>query len=107
MSVIVFLWSQPFGEFGAPPLFFRVFGSLVALPFVAIGGTAAYNAVTGKSVGLAGPGKASAKGSPTGVGYQCPSCGAPLPSDAEVSPHGDVKCSHCNRWFNVHGASPV
>ena len=24
VSVIIFLWSAPFGEFGSPPLFFRV-----------------------------------------------------------------------------------
>ncbi|MCA9081995.1 MAG: hypothetical protein KDA58_15645, partial [Planctomycetaceae bacterium] len=38
ITVIVFLWSQPFGEFHSPPLFFRIFGSFVALFFCLIGG---------------------------------------------------------------------
>ncbi len=37
MTVLIFLWSAPFGEFGSPPLFFRVFGSFIALAFVLTG----------------------------------------------------------------------
>ena len=37
VTVIVFLWSQPFGEFGSPPLFFRIFGSLIASVFILVG----------------------------------------------------------------------
>jgi DNA-directed RNA polymerase subunit RPC12/RpoP len=36
------------------------------------------------------------------VGYQCAHCGATLGEQADVSPHGDVKCAHCGRWFNIH-----
>ena len=34
---------------------------------------------------------------------KCPNCGS-SPGAAEVSPHGDVKCDHCSRWYNVHTA---
>lgn len=37
-------------------------------------------------------------------GYQCSNCGATLSDSADVSPHGDVKCEHCGRWFNIHRA---
>lgn len=31
----------------------------------------------------------------------CPTCGAPATDRREVSPNGDIKCSHCGRWFNL------
>ncbi|HVE59795.1 MAG TPA: hypothetical protein VNB22_23485 [Pyrinomonadaceae bacterium] len=34
--------------------------------------------------------------------YQCKNCGAALGEKADVSPSGDVKCSYCNKWFNIH-----
>jgi DNA-directed RNA polymerase subunit RPC12/RpoP len=36
------------------------------------------------------------------VAYHCPACGAPLAEGADVSPHGDAKCTHCGSWFNIH-----
>jgi len=33
----VFLWSQPFGQSGSPPLFFRIAGSFIGINFVAVG----------------------------------------------------------------------
>ena len=38
----------------------------------------------------------------SGGGYACTNCGATLQGEAEVSPSGDVKCSYCERWFNIH-----
>ena len=37
LTVLGFLWLTPFNEFGSPPLFFRVFGSFIALAFVLTG----------------------------------------------------------------------
>jgi hypothetical protein len=34
--------------------------------------------------------------------YQCKNCGAALGEKADVSPSGDVKCTYCNKWFNIH-----
>jgi hypothetical protein len=34
---------------------------------------------------------------------KCSNCGS-SPQSGEVSPHGDVKCDHCSRWYNVHTA---
>jgi hypothetical protein len=107
LTVIVFMWS---GEgFGAPPLFFRIFASLIATCFVAVGGAVAYGSIralaSGNAVSLptAGPTSLDPQtGSP--VNYVCPACGAPLAERADVSPKGDVKCSHCGRWFNIHEA---
>lgn len=101
LLVLGFLWSQPFGGFHSPPLFFRLFGSLVAIPFVAIGGFSAYASITGAGIPkskLISPSAISTKqGS-----YTCPKCSAPLSDDVDVSPHGDVKCGYCESWFNIH-----
>ena len=44
LTVIVFLWGALRDGFGSPPLFFRVFGTFIALAFVAFGGTMAVGA---------------------------------------------------------------
>jgi hypothetical protein len=115
ISVIAFVWSER--GFGAPTLFFRIFATLIAVPFVAVGGFAAFGSIQilrGSHAGTdqiasmlnySGQAKTPddhASGSASRVGYTCPACGAPLAHGADVSPHGDVKCAHCGRWFNVH-----
>ena len=98
IAVLVFLWSAGDG-FGSPPLFFRVFGSLIATGFILLG--------FGMPLSLLRMGKsmtklldeATPKPPPTTLG--CPNCGANLGS-SEVSPSGDVKCSYCKGWFNIH-----
>lgn len=110
LTVIGGLWLAPFGEFGSPPIFFRIFGSLIAVAFVAMGGTVAVGSILGRGVGASlevddsagrrDPAETAAQGS--NKGYVCPGCGAPLADRSEVSPHGDVKCPYCSRWFNVH-----
>jgi predicted RNA-binding Zn-ribbon protein involved in translation (DUF1610 family) len=115
ISVIAFVWTK--SGFGAPPLFFRVFATLIAIPFVAVGGMTAYGSIQALRGSLAGTdqiatmldysGQAKATddqtvGSESRVRYTCPACGAPLARDTDVSPHGDVKCPHCGGWFNVH-----
>jgi hypothetical protein len=113
ISVMAFVWTER--GFGAPPLFFRIFATLIAIPFVAVGGIMAYGSIqvlrgnhaaaeqiasllqhSGRSL----PDDETASGS--SISYTCPACGAPLARGAEVSPHGDVKCTHCGGWFNVH-----
>ncbi|MBL4885595.1 MAG: hypothetical protein JKY95_13815 [Planctomycetaceae bacterium] len=115
LSLFAFMWLTPFNQFGSPPLFFRVFASLIAIPFMAIGFTGLYSAITGtgamtkhhllhgqimraamknmkdQTAGKPGP--------PTQLA--CPSCGAPRSSE-EASPSGDVKCAHCQRWYNMY-----
>lgn len=116
ISVIGFLWSQPFGSFHSPPLFFRIVGSFIAMVFVAVGGGILYGSITGKGMASnrfrhvsrimrqAQQENEVADDQPMATeGYSCESCGAPLDSDADVSPLGDVKCAHCDRWFNIHG----
>ncbi len=119
LTLLVSLWSQPFGGFHSPPLFFRIFGSFVALFFVFMGGGLVFGSMANPD-GLMGmlreaqrrqreleaelredaaPGPANHR---EPGGYTCTSCGAPLSGNADVSPHGDVKCSHCGRWFNIH-----
>lgn len=104
LTVLVFLWSQSYGGFHSPPLFFRLFGSMIAIPFVLIGGFTAFRSLTATSGGstkLKSSRKAAVKGGGT---YTCPHCNAPIGDDSEISPHGDVKCSYCKNWFNVHHA---
>ena len=40
LTVLGGLWLAPFGEFHSPPLFFRIFGSIIALAFVTFGAVA-------------------------------------------------------------------
>jgi hypothetical protein len=114
ISVMVFVWSE--SGFGAPPLFFRIFATLIAIPFVAVGGLAAYGSIQVLRGSLAGTEQIAgllqnsdqpttneeSVGTGSRVAYACPACGAPLARGADVSPHGDVKCTHCGGWFNVH-----
>lgn len=112
LAVLGFMWGflggDAFGGFGGPPLFFRIFASLIALPFVAIGGAALIAAITGKAIASTTAGIAQgiatrSSASPAAACYECPQCGSPLADRSDVSPHGDAKCGHCGSWFNVHG----
>ena len=108
LTVIAFLWGSSWNEFGSPPLFFRVFGSLIAMAFVVFGGAAVFGAFTAGNVLSAMNDRQETsqeddRQAASAPGYICPQCSAPLSGNAEVSPHGDVKCGYCQCWFNVHG----
>src|SRR5688500_10367584 len=47
LTVIISLW---FGGMGDPPVFFKLFGSFIALVFVAMGGAMAFSAITGRGL---------------------------------------------------------
>lgn len=111
VTVLVFLWGTPHNQFGSPPLFFRFFGSFIALGFIAFAVGMIYSALNGQFTAM----PPSFSGHPRhehtitppqespGTAYACPRCGAPLSKNADVSPMGDVKCDHCAGWFNIHG----
>lgn len=112
VAVLCFLWGAPFGAFGSPPLFFRVFGSFIALPFIAFGIAALFGKLTPtprmmqrlkeaqrQSAADAVDPAECVEGS---VNYQCPNCAAAIGAGADVSPLGDCKCPHCGKWFNIH-----
>ncbi len=118
VTVLWFMWSQPFDDFHSPPLFFRIFASFIAICFIAMGGGTAYAALNGTSqmnnlqatvqerldqrrVKVSDPDRPPV----TRDAYVCPQCSAPLGDQADVSPHGDAKCTHCKSWFNVHAGS--
>jgi hypothetical protein len=124
LTVLTFAWSQSFdGGFGNIPIFFRLFVSFIALFFILIGGGIVFAGSKGgqsalinqaldlqqqlqeglKARGMTLPGEQTQGPPMTSEGYVCPSCNAPIGNNADVSPHGDVKCGHCGRWFNVHG----
>ena len=107
VTVLVFMWGASSDEFGAPPLFFRIVASFIAIAFVAVGGGMGMAALMGGGGGGgAGPHAAGALNGMAppsqAAGYKCPNCAAPLGEKADVSPSGDVKCAFCGRWFNVH-----
>jgi hypothetical protein len=110
LTVLVFMWATPSDSFDAPPLFFRIFASFIAIAFVGVGGTIGVTSLR-RGRGLSAPAGAipNAAATATAVGaaagYKCPHCGAPLGERADVSPSGDVKCTFCGRWFNVHRAA--
>lgn len=114
LTVLIFLWSA--SGFGAPPLFFRVVGSLIALAFLGMGGSVAVAAFRGvgpvegvfdamREIGDETTESRDSVDSPDSPAhYSCDACGAPLSEEAEISPSGDVKCTYCKNWFNVRGS---
>lgn len=118
LCVLGFVWSQPSSGFGAVPTFLKLFFSLVAGAFVLTGLAGLAGAASPESrmrqmlhsmkslqreLGRPhqhGSTQTGSVGPP--AAYSCPNCGAPLDGAADVSPHGDVKCTHCDRWFNIH-----
>jgi len=111
LTVLGFLWFGRLGPFGeSVPLFFRVFGSFIALSFILMGSGILSGKLPMTSAELARrmtemQGLAKTTTAKPGTAFQCPNCGASLGNDADVSPNGDVKCVHCLRWFNIHRAS--
>jgi hypothetical protein len=109
LTILGFLWTP--SEFTREcPVFFQIIGSLMAVGFVAFGGTMFFSAISGRMMG-ASPGTPAISNairppmaSPTShvPGYVCSNCGAPLTEQADVSPLGDVKCPFCHTWFNIH-----
>jgi len=111
ITVIAFLWGTPRNDFFAPPLLFRVFGTFIALAFVAVGCAVFYGAVSAagplaRSVAdnmEETPDREEPEAEAAADTYTCPHCGAPVADGSDVSPHGDAKCHYCSGWFNVHG----
>lgn len=99
LTLLGFLWSQPFGGFHSPPLFFRIFGSLIAIPFAFIGGFTAFKAITVSAERHLPSKRSEMRPSQS---YACPHCNAPIGDESDVSPSGDVKCTYCKSWFNIH-----
>ena len=117
-TILISLWAEPFGGFGSPPLLFRIVGSFISLAFIAMGGGGCFAALTGRQLAARfrpgrfrpggfrpGSGRDSGSNYPRRTNYECPQCGAPLREGADVSPSGDVRCGHCDAWFNVHGGA--
>ncbi len=110
LALLSFVWFDSGGFFLGAPFFFKAFFSLVACFFVFQGFAMLMgipvkghgsrkedaSAAGGYSPGSSGP---MADGS---GGYRCPHCAAALGEGADVSPMGDVRCGHCDRWFNIH-----
>jgi hypothetical protein len=116
ITALIFLWGTPFNEFGSPPIFFRIFISFIALNFILVGGRTFLSRIFGgkifgnrfpatpkNSEEEEGASDLKPNHSETSLNYTCPQCSAPLSNGVEVSPHGDVRCSFCNSWYNIHG----
>lgn len=98
--VIVSVWLV--NGFGEPPLFFKLFATLIASVFCAMGfGGAFYGPKLNGGFGR-GLGRRLGRRRAGEQGYTCPHCQGGLESKTEVSPSGDVKCAFCERWFNIH-----
>jgi hypothetical protein len=109
VAVLIFLWAPSSDGFGAPPLFFRMFGSLIAIAFMAMGFGLPISALLARSESAsatadpADTAVSQSSSSESQAGYRCPHCGAGLGQGEEVSPKGDVKCNYCQKWWNIHG----
>lgn len=98
ITVFIFLWTAR--GFGAPPLIFRLFGSFIAIAFMIMGfGVPLTHLLKGRG-GSGFPQTPEPHHTVPGS-YDCPSCGANV-GDADVSPSGDIKCSYCHEWWNIH-----
>lgn len=100
VAVLIFLWTAK--GFHAPPLIFRVFGSFIALGFIAMGfGLPLTLLAKGRRTDVqVRPDSAQFSKPPTG-GFDCPNCGGNV-GTVQVSPSGDVKCAYCGDWWNLH-----
>lgn len=102
LAILGFMWTVQGSD--EPPLFFKIFASFIALPFVAMGGTLFFTSLKRRSMILEMPTiQQSPPATAAGKDYACPSCGARLGEDVDVSPSGDAKCGYCRKWFNIHG----
>jgi hypothetical protein len=102
LTLLIALWTG-MGDFGSPPLFFKVFASFIALAFMIMGfgvPLAALSHRTSDDSGTNLTSVANPDAQPP-VGYKCPHCGAGIEKQ-EVSPSGDVKCGYCQKWYNIH-----
>jgi len=103
ITILVFLWRS--SGFGAPPTIFKIFGSFIALGFIVMGFGMPLSILmrTRKSGGV----DSDAAGNPYREkkpgSYDCPGCGANI-EDGDVSPSGDIKCTYCDSWWNIHRA---
>lgn len=110
LTVLGFVWSGPLNGFGSLPLFFRIFMSFIALGFVIPAIASIFVTLTGidvvhhhlKNRGRPFVGNSSSERNDASIN-SCSQCGAPLDGSSEISPSGDVKCTHCGKWFNVRG----
>ncbi len=106
VTIMYSLWFGFVDGFGEPPVFFKIFGSLIASVFCVVGFRVALFGPQGlqketQRHGTEAPRRPQREGSD---GYTCPHCQGGLKSQSSVSPGGDVKCAFCDRWFNIHGA---
>ncbi|MES2660841.1 MAG: hypothetical protein V4689_19605 [Verrucomicrobiota bacterium] len=98
IAVMAFLWGSGDG-FGSPPLFFKVFGSFIALGFMVMGFGVPLSLLRKRKGVVELMEEMIPKPPPAQLA--CPNCGANL-GNADVSPSGDAKCSYCKGWFNIH-----
>jgi hypothetical protein len=99
IGVLVFIWSQP-GDF--PPLIFKFVASCIAIAFMAMGFGAPISMLKNRNAPDSTGSNTEGTGDGTSAkGYKCPNCGAGL-AQQEVSPSGDVKCTYCLKWWNIH-----
>ena len=100
ITILVSLWTA--SGFGAPPTVFKIFGSFIALAFIAMGFGVPLSALRKGEARFSMPNiNAASVEKPKGSIYDCPNCGANV-GKVEVSPSGDLKCSYCNEWWNIH-----
>jgi len=99
LTLLIFVWSQA-GDF--PPLIFKLVASFIAIAFMAMGFGAPITMLKARG-DWSSTSAPEVPTEPPVKGYRCPACGAGL-GQQEVSPSGDVKCSHCQQWWNIHAA---
>ena len=107
LTVLGFLWFST-DAFGGPPVFFKIFGSFVALGFVGFGAIPLLAVIYGGSAAAGWKqsldDKRAANQSVAAKNFVCPHCSAPLADLADVSSAGDVQCGFCHGWFNTRAS---
>lgn len=98
LTLLIFLWFGTERDF--PPVFFKIIASFIAIGFMTIGFGGPLAALKARNRSNAEHFNNSIQDQPS-AGYKCSNCGAGL-GQQEVSPSGDVKCSYCLKWWNIH-----
>ncbi|WP_437188138.1 hypothetical protein SH668x_001568 [Planctomicrobium sp. SH668] len=99
-TLIVFIWS---GVFGPVHVFFKIVGTWIGICAISVtvGMIANSMRIVSQSPASSQPAMPHG-GQSQSPRYHCEHCSAKLDKESTVSPLGDIQCTYCGKWFNIH-----